>query len=166
MHGPTAGGDASATPTRRPDRFDQAVSALWLIAGLGVCAYAVQLGLYTPSGPDSGFFVLIAGAVMALAGAVLLAGSARAVAPPDRWPRGAGARRVLLVLAGTAVLILLMRWLGFVLAALLMMPLLLRVIERRSIVFMLAVGWGAAIATFLLFGKLLGTTLPRGPWGF
>ena len=151
---------------RTGDLFNRFLAAFWLLAGAGVCVYARQLGLFGPAGPESGFFLMIAGLLMAASGAALLVSSGRTAAPAGRWPRGAGALRVLMVLAGTALLILLMRWLGFLGAALLVMPLLLGMIERRSVGFVLAVGWGSALFAYLLFGTVLGTLLPRGPWGF
>jgi hypothetical protein len=146
--------------------FDRALAALWLLGGLAACGYALALGVFGPGGPDAGFFVLIAGAVMSAAGAGLLLTSKRRSVPTDRWPRGAAARRVLLVLLGTVALIVAIRWLGFLVASMLTMPLLLSVIERRSLGFVLGVGCGSALAAWLLFGPLLGLALPRGPWGF
>ena len=152
---------------RQPEGpFDRVLAAIWLVAGLACVAYARSLGLFGPSGPDTGFFVAIAGAVMALAGAGLLLTPRLRRIEAARWPRGVALRRVLSVLAGTAVLFLAIRWLGFLVGALLVMPVLLSTIERRSLGFVLVVGCGSAVAVWALFGPGLGTLLPRGPWGF
>jgi putative tricarboxylic transport membrane protein len=158
--------DTTSPPARAEGVFDRLLAAAWVAGGLACCAYARVLGVFGPSGPDAGFFVMIAGAVLALAGAGLLLSARRRTVPADRWPRGAGARRVLGVLVGAAVLVLAIRWLGFLVASVVTMPILLSVIERRSLVFVVAVGSGSAIAAWVLFGTLLGLPLPRGPWGF
>lgn len=154
------------TATRPEGGFDRALALVWLVGGLACCVYARRLGVLGPAGPAAGFFVMIAGVVLAAAGAGLLLTPTRRRVAADRWPRGAALRRVAAVFAGTAVLILAIRWLGFLVAALVTMPVLLSLIERRRPAFVLAVGCGSALAAWALFGPVLGTVLPRGPWGF
>ena len=46
------------------------------------------------------------------------------------------------------------------------MPLLLRAIEGRSWLFVISVGAVSAAIVYLVFNTLLGTVLPRSPFGF
>jgi hypothetical protein len=81
--------------------FEQAVNAFWLLLGAGVCVEARQLGVWAQSGPDSGFFALLAGAVMiATSIALIVRTAARAPVAPHFWPSVAAGWRVSLVVVG------------------------------------------------------------------
>lgn len=146
--------------------FERTLNAVWIALGLATCAAALQLGLAGPSGPDSGLFPFIGGALLALAGAALLARGRADAARSVEWPRGAGLRRVLTVLAGLAAMTALIPLIGFVVAAFVTMVVLLRAIERAGWVQVLALAAAATLAVHTLFVRLLAVLLPRGPWGF
>jgi hypothetical protein len=148
-------------------RREPLLNLFWLLIGIAVCAYSFRLGVFGPNGPDSGFFPMLAGAVMTVTGAALLfAPGARVEAARHFWPEHGAARRVALVLGSLIAMTLLMRFAGFLTAAVIMMPLLLRAIEGRSWRFAITVGVASAAVVFFLFDTLLGTLLPRGPFGF
>jgi hypothetical protein len=158
-------------------RLNAALNLFWVVFGLGVCWQAAALGLAGPGGPGSGLFPMISGLLIAVPGAVLLIGQALrggggAAMPsgdlaPRFWGAPGAARRVGLLVAVVAVMILVLPHLGFAVTGALGLPLLYRTVapEARWWVAVL-VGVLASAAVHLLFGVLLGTPLPRGPLGF
>lgn len=81
------------------------------------------------------------------------------------WQSRAGLR--VLALVGALVLFaLLLPWLGYVVstAGLFIATALLLGAPRNSQV--IAYGWALAAAAFLVFDRLIGLSLPSGPWGF
>jgi putative tricarboxylic transport membrane protein len=143
------------------------LNLFWILCGIAICIYSFRLGVFGPSGPDSGFFPMLAGAVMTIAGVALwFTRSARVETTRHFWPERGSARRVSMVLGGLILMTLLTRFAGFLTASVIVMPLLLRAIEGRSWRFAIIVGVISAGIVFFLFDTLLGTLLPRGPWGF
>ena len=148
-------------------RIEPWLNLLWVAVGLAVCVYSVKLGLFGPSGPATGLFPMIAGVVMAASGSALfVVQSSRVDAAHHFWAEQGSSRRVCMVMGGLMLMTLLMWFVGFILAAMVMMPLLLRAIERRSWPFVIVTGFVSTAAAYLLFNTLLGTILPRSPWGF
>ena len=148
-------------------RLELAVNAIWLVLGLAVCATSFNLGIIGPGGPDSGFFPLIAGVAMA-GGAALLA-----VLPGERistdetfLPPDGSARRVITVLAIMVAIVAALPWIGFAMAAIIGMPLLLRTIGNPGWLFSILFGLASTLAVVFVFDRLLGMSLPRGPFGF
>lgn len=148
-------------------QLELAVNATWFVLGMAICAMSFGLGIVGASGPESGFFPLIAGCAMA-GGATLLA-----LTPRDRTldgetflPPGGSARRVLVVLSVMVAMVASLPWIGFTLAAILGMPLLLRAIGNPGWLFSVAFGLVSTLAVSFVFDRLLGMTLPRGPLGF
>jgi hypothetical protein len=143
------------------------LNLFWILSGVAICVYSFRLGVFGRNGPESGFFPMLAGAVMGIAGvALFLTRNARVETARHFWPEHGSAQRVSLVLGGLVLMTLLMRFAGFLTAAVIMMPLLLRAIEGRSWRFAIAVGVVSAGIVFFLFDTMLGTLLPRGPLGF
>lgn len=148
-------------------RTETWLNLVWVVLGLAVCAYAFHLKIYGSNGPATGFFPLLAGLLMLATGIALSWSRATRVASELHfWPESGSARRVLSVLGGMLALIVLMRYAGFIIASLLMMPLLLRAIENRSWRFAILVGAFSAAVVYVTFDTLLGTLLPRSPLGF
>jgi putative tricarboxylic transport membrane protein len=147
--------------------LEQALNAFWFVLGCGVCVHARQLGVWGPSGPDSGFFPLLAGAAIVATGIALLARTARrAPVAPHFWPSRAAGWRVSMVVAGLAAVIVLIPLLGFLLSGAIVTAFLLRALERNAWWIVLAISLGSTAAVYWLFVRLLGTALPRGPLGF
>jgi len=166
-------GGVSAVPAdgRGPalSRLEPWVDIAWIAVGSILCFYASRLGVWGPSGPDSGFFPMISGAIILVGGGVQLLAARRprpAAEDPPFWDQAGASRRVLALLAGMVALILLVRYAGFVIASLAMMPFLLRQVEKRSWLYAVTVAIVATAIVHLLFGKLLGMQMPRGPLGF
>ncbi len=157
-------------------RLNAALNLFWVAFGLGVCWQAAALGLVGPGGPGSGLFPMLAGLLIAVPGALLLVGQAlrggAAAMPGEDLPRhfwvAPGApRRVGLLVAVVAAMILALPHLGFAVTGAIGLPLLFLTVapESRWWVAVL-VGVLASAGVHLLFGVLLGTPLPRGPFGF
>ena len=155
------------SPVAPESLFDRVLAAFWLLAGLGICATHGCSASSAPSGPDAGFFLLLAGALMAAAGAGLLLTSRRRTVEgaPLAARRiaaagAAGARRYRAAGRRDPLARLPRRRAGRHAGA----PAgdrapLARVRARPSA--------GARRSPHgALFGPILGTVLPRGPWGF
>lgn len=145
--------------------IERALNAFWILLGAAAAAYAWTLGLFGPSGPESGLFPLIAALIVMGTGVVLLVRpDTRASAPG--FPHGAGLRRVLGVVAGLAFMALALPYAGFAVTGALAMVILVRTAGGS--------GWPGAIVlaaasvalVIWLFGHMLGMALPRGPWGW
>ena len=145
--------------------FERALNAFWILLGAASAAYSWTLGLIGPSGPESGLFPLIAGLIVMGSGVMLMLAPAHA-ATAFSFPRGEPLYRIIGVVLGLAWLALALPYLGFELAGIVTMLVLLRAVERVSwaVSFVLAVV--SVVAVSWLFGHLLGMPLPRGPWGF
>lgn len=146
-------------------RAETAVSALWVLLGLGIAGHALQLGVWDAAGPGSGFVPLLAGAVIGAGGAALL------LVQPRRaggvfWESRPAALRVLAVVGGLAVMALFLERLGFVLTAVPTMVFLLAVVERRPWPWVIGLALAASIGLYWLFDRVLEMSLPRGPLGF
>lgn len=141
---------------------------LWVLLGLATCHYALGLGVFGPSGPDSGFFPLVTGVVITASGAALmLLPGQRLQGGAPFFTGGAGSfGRVALVTAALIVMILLIPVLGFLLTGILVTPVLLRAVDGRSWTFCIAIGAVGAASIVLLFSFGLNVPLPRGPLGF
>jgi putative tricarboxylic transport membrane protein len=145
--------------------LEQALNAFWILLGLATVAAAWSLGVVGPTGPDSGFFPLIAALIILAAGFVLfLRPGARATAPD--LPRGPALGRIAGVIAGLAVMAVGMPYLGFAATGALTMLILLRTVERTNWLGAVALAVTSSAFVVWLFGHALGMVLPRGPWGW
>jgi putative tricarboxylic transport membrane protein len=145
--------------------FERALNTFWIFLGAATAAYAWTLGIVGPSGPESGLFPLIAALIIMGSGIVLLwRPSSRATAPD--FPRGAALGRVLGVLAGLALMVIAIPYLGFAVAGAIMMIVLLRTVEKTSWGGLIALALASVVVVVWLFGHVLGMALPRGPWGW
>jgi len=145
--------------------FERALNIFWVMLGAAAAAYAWTLGIVGSSGPDSGLFPFISALIVMGAGVVLL------LQPPDEgvapiFPRGAALGRVLGVCAGLAFMAISIPFLGFAVAGFVTMIILLRAVEKSGWVFSVSFAFVSVAVVVWLFGRVLGMTLPRGPWGW
>ena len=145
--------------------FERALNIAWIVVGAGAAAHATTIGVMDPSGPGSGLFPLVSGLLVAACGLTLLFAPSHRAPAPD-WPRGTSLARVLGVVAGLAVMAIGIQYLGFAVAGVVTMVLLLRTVERTSWGGAIALAFGSVAATVWLFEHTLGMPLPRGPWGW
>jgi putative tricarboxylic transport membrane protein len=145
--------------------FERALNIFWVLLGAAAAAYAWTLGIVGSSGPDSGLFPFISALIVMGAGVVLLLQSpAEAVAP--NFPRAAALGRVLGVSAGLAFMAISIPFLGFAVAGFVTMIILLHAVEKSGWVFSVSFAFVSVAVVVWLFGRVLGMTLPRGPWGW
>jgi hypothetical protein len=90
----------------------------------------------------------------------------RSAAGNPQWPDAGSGLRAAGVALGIALMAFGMDRIGFVAAAAIAMPVLLRTIDRASWLETVLLTAGAIAAIVLIFGRLLGMPLPRGPWGW
>ena len=133
--------------------------------GAAAAAYAWTLGIVGPSGPESGLFPFIAALIILSAGVVLLLQPSSRSGAAD-FPRGAALGRVLGVIAGLAFMAVSIPFAGFAVSGFITMIILLRTVEKSGWLFSIALAAVSVAVVTLLFGHVLGMTLPRGPWGW
>ncbi|MBI2216742.1 MAG: tripartite tricarboxylate transporter TctB family protein [Candidatus Rokubacteria bacterium] len=147
-------------------RVELAVDAFWVLLGAAIIAHAVQLRLWEPSGPGSGFVPLLAGAVIAAGGLGLLLARPRPARAEVFWAARASALRIVAVLAGLVTMAVLMPVLGFLLTAAPTMAFLLTVIERQRWTWVVGMALASSVGLYWLFDRVLEMALPKGPLGF
>jgi len=146
--------------------IERAVNLIWCLIGLGTMVNSWTLGLIGPSGPQSGLFPMICGVIISICGFSLLLGRpANRVADPN-WPRGAALARIGGVTAGLVAMAATLPYLGFAIASAITTFVLLQTVERSRAIESLVLSVVSVAAVMYLFGRLLGMTLPRGPWGW
>lgn len=148
--------------------LDRAITALWILIGIALCFYAHDLGLSGPTGPDSGFFPMIAGVLLTVSGVGILVSMVTRgeIGPEPLFQDSASAKRVCLVVGAVVLMIILIPLLGFFVTGILVTPFLLRAVENRTWSFCILVGALSAGTIVGLFSQVLGVPLPRGPLGF
>jgi hypothetical protein len=145
--------------------FERALNILWVLLGSAVAAYAWTLGIVDSSGPDSGLFPFISALMIMGSGLLLLLQPGDAAVAPD-FPRGAALGRVLGVSAGLAFMAISVPFLGFAVAGFVTMIILLHTVEKSGWAFSVSLAFVSVAGVVWLFGRVLGMTLPRGPWGW
>ena len=134
--------------------------------------FAYRLGLGSVNRPEPGFFPFWICAGLAATSLYLMSRSLRQ-GPEDEASSDSGAvftlagyRRVLSVMAGTALFGLLLEVSGFLAATFIFMAFCWLVIDRQSLLRGLLISAVASAAAFVLFVKLLNVHFPRGLLGF
>lgn len=143
--------------------------AIGRIAALFLMAFAVVYGFFglsieysfssDPIGPR-GFPAGLALALFALGAWYWLAPGAT-----EEWPAKVGRVAALTFLVVSAACVLAMDWIGFAPAMFVLMT-SIALLFGASLRLALLNGAGQALLWWLLFGPLLGGTLPKGPLGF
>jgi putative tricarboxylic transport membrane protein len=140
--------------------------AAWLAFSVFVVFAGRNHGIGAVSDPGSGFLLFWLGLLMCAFSAVILAGALRAGGPSlaSLW-QGARWRKVIVIIASLCAFALLLDRLGFLLAAIPLMLVLLRAIDPVPWRVALPVGIGATLAVWWLLKKLLLIQLPSGLLG-
>jgi len=138
----------------------------WLALSVFVVFAGRQHGVGAVNDPGSGFLLFWLGLLMCAFSLSILAGAVRAGGPSlgslwqdTRW------RKVLVIMAGLCAFALLLERLGFLLAAIPLMLLLLRAIDPVPWRVAIPVGIGAPLALWWLLKRLLLIQLPAGLLG-
>jgi hypothetical protein len=148
--------------------IERVIALVMLVASATYLTYAIRMPLGTAARPGAGFYPAAVGAFACGVALVVTAIAFRRAAAVDgdletmeSTPGGRGP--VWIAVATLAGFTLLMPWIGYPLAALLFVAVLLR---------QLGAGWRSTLLTavlsaegsYYLFAILLGVTLPRGFW--
>ncbi|WP_052720188.1 tripartite tricarboxylate transporter TctB family protein [Actinoplanes rectilineatus] len=158
----TAPDVTDADTGERESRASAALGALMLLAAILVLVDAAGLrGDDSTLGPAAAPTLI--GVLLGVLGATLLVRSRRSLRTPKN-PRRLWRLAALVVLLIAFALVL--PFLGYVVSAAILFTgaaLLLGAPQPARIV---AYGWTLAAIVFLVFDRLIGLTLPAGPWGF
>lgn len=156
---------ALITPPAGPRRDLVGGLGFLLLALVGV-EESLRLPLGTWQRPAPGLFPLLVSLVLAGMAVALLfaAGEAHATAPPGASP--AARPKVWWTVVSLLAFWALLERLGFLSTSFLLLVFLLRGIAGQRWRLALATGAGASLASSLVFDRLLGLPLPRGPIGF
>jgi hypothetical protein len=151
---------------RRPGAMiERGLNVVWCLLGVATMVNAWSLGVMGPSGPESGLFPLICGAVILVCGGALLLSTGHRQPDPD-WPGGIRLARVAGVVAGLVVMALALPYLGFALSSAITTFVLLQTVERSKVLESLALTVVSVAVVMYVFGHWLNLVLPRGPWGW
>ncbi|MHB8909132.1 MAG: tripartite tricarboxylate transporter TctB family protein [Syntrophales bacterium] len=131
----------------------------FLAIGIGFTAGAVKMGIGAPTEPQPGFFPFWDGVILIALSALFLF---------KAWGGRAGESHAFGRLGGPAVVILAlilyvaaMETVGYVITTALLAAVVLKVLETKPHVLVL-MSLILAVASYLLFDRLLGVTLPAG----
>ncbi|MFC7343339.1 tripartite tricarboxylate transporter TctB family protein [Saccharopolyspora griseoalba] len=155
------------TQDRRTVLASAAFGALMLLAAVVVLVDAMRLPS-TGSAVGPAAVSLLVGVLLGVVGAGLMVQSRMRLphaVSGSPWQPRAGLR-VLAQVGALVAFALLLPWLGYVVstAGLFVATALLLGAPRAPQV--VAYGWALAAAAFLVFDRLIGLSLPSGPWGF
>ena len=146
--------------------FERILNVLWCLLGLATMANAWTMGLMGSTGPESGLFPFICGVIIFACGAGLMLKASTTSVPKPDWPRGAALGRILGVLGGLIAMAATLPYLGFAVSSSLTTFVLLQTVERSRLFESLFITVVSVAVVMLVFGRLLGMNLPRGPWGW
>lgn len=138
----------------------------WLVLSVFVVFAGRNHGVGAVSDPGSGFLLFWLGLLMCGFSAALVAAAVRAGGPSlaSLW-EGTRWGKVLAIIASLCAFALLLTTLGFLLASIPLLLVLLRAIDPVRWVIALPVGIGAPLAIWWLLKKLLLIQLPAGVLG-
>ncbi|OGB92770.1 MAG: hypothetical protein A2Z31_07155 [candidate division NC10 bacterium RBG_16_65_8] len=150
-------------------RADQITAIVLLLGSILLMRESKQLPPSGTFGPGPEFLPFWLGALMAVLAVLLFASAWRRAATPAE-ARAFPSLRVLVpigsTLAGLAVYILSLEWLGFLLGTGLLTAFLLGVVEGERWSITLVVAVLNSVALQVIFRTLLGVSLPTGAFGF
>lgn len=136
-------------------------SSFFILIGIGVTVRAVGLQIGTATEPKPGFFPFLGGiGLTVLSGIYLVRSLWRGGGPEDKI-KGDLWRPTFLVL-GLVIYVLTFNPLGYVLATFILSAIVLWIMDTRPWWTLAGVSLGLALASYILFDRLLGVTLPKG----
>jgi hypothetical protein len=149
-------------------RADRITAAVLLALSLAFAAGALKYYPYwSDTGPGSGFLPAWLGGIMAALSLFMLLRRPRARdAAADWMPHGAGAKRLMVVLAVTVFYVAALKVFGMILASALYLAFIMRYLERHAWWLTALVAIGTAVGNWLLFVHWLKVPFPESPFGF
>ena len=159
--------DADASPALATKRAMDIVVALLIIALASVFCFdswRIGIGWIEGQGPAAGFFPFWVSLIMGVASMInlLRAFTGAEDGGEETFVSRTAAYRVALVLAPTAIYVLLIQFIGiYVASAIFILGFMLA--SKESMLMSVAVGIGVPVALFLMFEKWFLVPLPKGP---
>ena len=139
------------------------VHLFWISMGMFISYYASNLGIWSAAGPETGFFPLVSGLMLALGGVMSWVANDTA---PISIPPKRQCLLLLLLVAGLAIIALTIDTLGFLIpSAVFVVTVIVATAPRR---WRIALFWGpiSTLAIYLVFSRIFNVPLPRGIVGF
>jgi hypothetical protein len=134
-----------------------AIFALIVIAG------SFQAGIdWGLEGPKAGFFPFYVGLAILIASVVNLV-RARAEPPDDQFADWGQLRKVLSVVAPTAVYVAIIPWIGIYVSSLLLIAFFMKRLGNYGWHLIAAISFGLPLVTFMVFERWFLVPLPKGP---
>ena len=145
-------------------RRDHVAGTAFVAGGLLVLAVSNDLPFGTLSSPGAGMMPTLIVGLLITFGLVLLLRARES--PPLASIEWADLRHAIAVLAVAVAAAAVYTWLGFFVTIAIVLFVLVYVVERQPFFRALFFSIGTTALTYALFGMLLRTPLPDGPWGF
>ena len=146
-----------------PMKKDASVASIvFLMLALGAFIESMKLPFGRISAPAAGFFPAVLAVLLALVSLFFFVEALRGShegavqGEPLTW------KKIVLTLGSLLVFGVVFERLGYLLATFLFIIFLLRAVERRSWGLAISVALSASLASYVVFGLLLGTPLPAG----
>jgi putative tricarboxylic transport membrane protein len=161
--------DSAQVPGRaafRRKSAELAVAAFFFLIGAIVIYDSVRLGIgwQEVHGPRPGYFPFIIGLIICVSSLVNIVQALRIRGDADKTFVEVGQLKlVLAVLVPTALFALLVTWIGIYVSAVLFIGFFMRWLGKYPWWKVIAVGFGTAVAFYLVFEKWFKVPLPKGP---
>jgi hypothetical protein len=153
--------DTPAQSTRPDRKIDDVLAGIiCILIGIAVAAWSVKLDLGTPTEPQPGFFPFIAGASLIVL-SLLLFVYAWFGRSTGSEPLGTLWRPSILVI-GLLIYSLILDYAGYVIATTMLSAVVLFVMDVKKWWKVLAISLVVSLASYTLFDRFLGITLPPG----
>jgi len=141
-------------------RADALAGIFFALVGIGVMVQAIGLGIGTATDPKPGFFPLLGGFGLTIISTILVVRSLgkhniELKEFGDFW-------RPLVLVLGLGIYILTLDILGYIIATVILSAIVLHLMDTKPWWVLLGISLGLALASFLLFDRLLGVILPKG----
>jgi putative tricarboxylic transport membrane protein len=149
---------------------EQVFNAFWILFGIGICIQSIRLQLWNPAGPGSGFIPFLAGLLIGIIGLLLFLSERSKGSEKEEagkfWENSIARNRVFYLLASLCLMAILMQKLGFLLTSVFITVFMIRAIEPRRWITLIAVSVGSCLSIYFLFKSLMQINLPKGFLGF
>ena len=143
---------------------DVFVSLFLICVGIGVATRAIGLKVGTALDPQPGFFPFLSGATLAILSVILLlkAWTGRSVGIQAFGSIG----RPAVIILGLVVYVVIFEWVGYVIGTTLLSAIMLWASDAKRWRLVVLVSLTVAIATHILFDRVLSVPLPNGILGW
>jgi putative tricarboxylic transport membrane protein len=139
---------------------------LWIIFGVSICVEGVREKLWSPAGPDSGFFPFLTGLIIAAVGCVMFLGKrlkeGNGAVEDKFWDNQVTRNRVFFLFISLCAMSYLLPLIGFLLTSILATSVMIRVIEKKSWGIIISISLASCLIIYSTFQFLMQIRLPKG----